>query len=139
MKMENILVVILLIVCVYLNFDIEFDMRVPFMFVEIYIIEKIFMDRENKILFLERQFDNKWKYWLLKVLYVVLIELSFVSVLDFSEYHPGYKYAIIFTALPLLLYNGKKGKNDKIIKYLFYAVFPLQHLLFYLIGMLICS
>ena len=133
------IVVIFLIAVVYINIDIEFDMRIPFMFIEIYVIEKIFMDKENHILFLKRKFENKWKKAFLKIIYVLLIEFSFLSSLDFSTYHPGYKYAIAYTAIPLLLYNGEKGKNNRLIKILFYAVFPLQHLIFYLIGMIICS
>ena len=128
--------IILLIIIIYINVDIEFDMRIPFMFVELYVIEKIFMDRENKILILKRSFDNKWKKILLKIIYISLIEISFVSALDFSSYHPGYKYAIVYTAIPLLLYNGRKGRNNKIIKSLFYAVFPLQHLILYLSAMI---
>ena len=133
------IVVIFLIAVVYINIDIEFDMRIPFMFIEIYVIEKIFMDKENHMLFLKRKFENKWKKAFLKIIYVLLIEFSFLSSLDFSAYHPGYKYAIAYTAIPLLLYNGEKGKNNRLIKILFYAIFPLQHLIFYLSGMIICS
>ena len=131
--------VIALIVILYLNVDIEFDMRVPFMFIEIYAIEKLFMNRENRILFLKRNYDNKWKGFLLRLAYIALIELSFISSLDFSSYHPGFKYAIAYTAIPLLLYNGEKGKNNKVIKTLFYAVFPLQHLILYLSAMIFLS
>ena len=130
------IIVIALIIFTYINIDIEFDMRIPFMFVEIYVIEKIFMDRENNVLFLKRKFNNKWKYLALKVIYIALIDLSFVTSLEFSAYHPGFKYAIIYTAIPLLLYSGEKGKNNKVIKTLFYAVFPLQHLIFYLSAMI---
>lgn len=133
------IIVIVLIAIIYINIDIEFDMRIPFMFVEIYVIEKLFMDKENHTLFLKRKFENKWKYAFMKIIYVLLIEFSFISSLDFSAYHPGYKYAIIYTAIPLLLYSGEKGKNNKIIKTLFYAVFPLQHLIFYLSAMIMCS
>lgn len=133
------IIIIMLIVIIYLTINIEFDMRIPFMAIELYFIEKIFMDRERHILFLKRQIENKWKYIVAKIAYIALIELSFVSSLDFSTYHPGYKYAIVYTAIPLFLYNGEKGKNNKIIKMLFYEIFPLQHLIFYLSAMIICS
>ena len=131
--------IITLIMYIYVLVDIEFDMRIPFMFVEIYIIEKILMDKDKNVLFLKRSFEGKFKYWFMKVIYVVFIELSFVSSLDFSSYHPGYKYAIVYTAIPLLLYSGERGKNNKLIKGVFYAVFPIQHLVFYLGAMLICG
>lgn len=129
------IMVVVLIIVIYIYVDIEFDMRVPFMFVELYFIEKIFMDSEKRILFLKRRFDNWWLGVGMKVVYILLIEISFVSSLDFSVYHPGYKYSIVFTAIPLLLYSGEKGKNNKVVKSLFYAVFPLQHLIFYLSAM----
>ncbi len=93
-KFSNILndiiriLVILIIGAIYINIDIEFDMRVPFMFVELYFIEKIFMDKDSKKLFLNRKFNDKWRYVILKILYISLIELSFISSLDFSAYHP---------------------------------------------------
>lgn len=133
------IVIIVLIIIIYVNIDIEFDMRVPFMCIELYIIEKIFMDKENKKLFLKREFESKCKYITMKIIYILLIEIAFVSSLDFSAYHPGYKYAIIYTAIPLLLYNGEKGKNNAVIKTLFYAVFPIQHLIFYLSAMIYFS
>ena len=129
--------VILVIIFIYLNIDIEFDMRIPFMCVEIYAIEKIFMDKNTNKLFLKREYDNSYKYIILKIIYIALIEIAFVSSLDFSTYHPGYKYAIIYTAIPLLLYNGEKGKKNKLIQASFYAVFPIQHALFYIAAMLL--
>lgn len=93
-KFNNILndsiriLIILIIGVIYINVDIEFDMRVPFMFVELYFIEKIFMDKDSKKLFLNRKFNDKWRYVILKILYISLIEVSFISSLDFSAYHP---------------------------------------------------
>ena len=133
------MIIIVLIVLIYINIDIEFDMRVPFMFVELYIIEKIFMDREKNVLFLKRKYDSKWKSIALKIVYIALIEISFISSLDFSTYHPGFKYAIIYTAIPLLLYSGEKGKNNELVKTMFYSVFPLQHLILYLSAMIFTS
>lgn len=130
---------IVIIMAIYINVDIEFDMRIPFMFVEVYIIEKIFMNKENKQLLLKRNFENKYKYFCFKIIYILLIELSFISSLAFSTYHPGYKYAIVYTAIPLFLYNGDKGRKNKIIQGAFYAVFPLQHFLYYLSAMIICK
>ena len=133
------MIIIVLIVLIYINIDIEFDMRVPFMFVELYIIEKIFMDREKNVLFLKRKYESKWKSIALKIVYIALIEISFISSLDFSTYHPGFKYAIIYTAIPLLLYSGEKGKNNELVKTMFYSVFPLQHLILYLSAMIFTS
>lgn len=130
--------VMLLIAIIYFNIDIEFDMRVPFMCIELYVIEKIFMDKETGELIFKRKISKKHQKILMRLLYIALIEIAFVLSLDFSTYHPGYKYAIVFTAIPIALYSGDKGRNNKFIKTVFYAVFPIQHLIFYCVAMF-CS
>jgi len=45
-------------------------------------------------------------------------------------------YLPITGAIPIMLYNRKRGKNNIMIKYSFYAVFLLQHIVFYLLGMI---
>lgn len=130
------IIVMVVIILIYVNVKIEFDMRIPFMCIELYIIEKMFMDKENSVLFLKRNFNSRKKFIIFKLIYILLIELSFVSSLDFSSYHPGYKYAIIFTAIPLFLYNGEKGGNNKFSKKIFYGIFPMQHFVLYLSAML---
>ena len=133
------LMIIAIIICVYNLVDIEFDMRIPFMCTELYIIEKILMDKDKKVLFSKRHFESKFKYYLMRIVYVLLIEISFVSSLDFSSYHPGFKYALVYTAIPFFFYNGERGRKNKVIQVLFYAVFPVQHFLFYLIAMMVCK
>lgn len=133
------IIIILFIMFVYVNFDIEFDMRIPFMCMELYIIEKIFMDREKKVLFVDRIFNNSVESILSKLVYLFLIALSFVTCLDFSAYHPGYRYAILYSLVPIMLYNGKKGKENKFIRFTYYAVFPIQHCLIYFFAMIVCG
>lgn len=49
----------------------------------------------------------------------------------YSLYKDNYRHIYsLFAFIPVLLYNGKKGKN---IKYFFYAFYPLHMLLLYLI------
>ena len=138
-KILNLLlriIIICFIMFIYFQIDIEFDMRIPFMCMELYVIEKMFMNKETKTLLLNRKFDSKKDKMLTKLIYILLIAISFVTSLDFSTYHPGYKYAILYSLIPIYLYNGQKGKNNKIIKFIFYAVFPMQHGLLYLLSMI---
>lgn len=132
------IIIIILIFVIYMNIKIEFDMRIPFMCMELYVIEKLFMDNEKKQLLTNRQFENKKQEIMLKIPYLILILISFVTSLDFSKFHPGYKYAIIYSIIPIALYNGKLGRKSKFIKVMFYAVFPLQHVIIYLLAM-ICT
>ena len=130
--------IIVLIFVIYMNIKVEFDMRIPFMCIELYIIEKLFMDKDKKILFTNRKFENKAQKIVLKLAYLSLILLAFVTSLDFSKFHPGYKYSIIYSISPIALYNGQLGRRNKFIKTMFYAVFPLQHIILYLLAM-ICT
>ena len=131
------LVIMATILIIYLNIDIEFDMRIPFMCVELYIIEKIFMDKQKNTLLFNRKFNDKKEKWLYKIIYYTLIFIAFITSLDFSAYHPGYKYSIMFSIIPLLLYNGKRKNKNKFIQILFYAIFPAQHMGLYLLAMLV--
>lgn len=47
------------------------------------------------------------------------------------------KYAMIYALLPIYLYNGKKGIDNKFSKYLFYVFYPAHLLLFAVIKMII--
>lgn len=47
------------------------------------------------------------------------------------------KYAMIYALLPIYLYNGKKGLDNKFSKYLFYIFYPAHLLLFAVIKMIV--
>lgn len=47
------------------------------------------------------------------------------------------KYAMIYALLPIYLYNGKKGLDNKFAKYLFYVFYPAHLLLFAVIKIII--
>ena len=50
------------------------------------------------------------------------------------------KWIQIFSVLaiiPIILYNGKLGKKSKVLKTLFYLIFPLQHIVMYLLSVII--
>lgn len=125
----NIFILILLI---YLNFQIEFDMVVPFLILELYGIEKIF-ERDNKLI-LKQTGDYKKRK---RILYLFLIFVCLIISTLFIGYSSGCKYAMIASIAFISLYNGECGNRNKIIQYLFYLVFPLQHIVLYLLAMII--
>ena len=64
-------------------------------------------------------------------LYNILIATSIIIVsLYFYTKYSIYLF-IILSIIPILLYNGNLGKKNKFLKYLFYAILPLQHLILY--------
>ncbi|MBC8569791.1 conjugal transfer protein TraX [Zongyangia hominis] len=44
------------------------------------------------------------------------------------------QWMMVFAIVPLLLYNGKRGRNTPFVKYLFYVFYPLHIWVLYLIG-----
>lgn len=122
--------IFILIALAYLKCKIEFDMRVPFIFLEIFAIEKLFM--KDGILIKRNSKEKIIK----KVLYILSILACFALSLIYVTYSPGNKYAMLAAILFIILYNGEKEKDNLFIKYIFYFIFPLQHIVLYLLAML---
>lgn len=122
--------VFILIALAYLKLKIEFDMRVPFIFLEIYAIEKLFLT--NGVL-IKKSINAKN---IKKIIYVLAILVCFYLSLIYVTYSSGDKYAMLVAILFIVLYNGERGKDNAFIKYIFYFVFPLQHIVLYLLAML---
>lgn len=118
----------ILILLAYLNLNIEFDMQVPFIILELYAIEKLF-EKDNKLL-LKQSVKIKTR-----LLYLFLILVCFAISIYFLGYSSGNKYAMLFSVIFIALYNGESGKKNKLIQFLFYTVFPLQHIVLYLLAM----
>lgn len=121
--------IFILILLAYLNFKIEFDMVVPFIILEFYGIEKLF-EKDNKLLLKQTEVKGK------RLLYIFLILISLTISTFFIGYSSGCKYAMITSVIFIALYNGESGKKNNFIKYLFYLVFPLQHIILYLSAMI---
>jgi len=57
------------------------------------------------------------------------LKLSFVETLYLAP-----EWAMIFTILPIMLYNGQRGKNTPFAKWLFYIVYPVHIWLFMIVS-----
>lgn len=121
--------IFILILLAYMNLKIEFEMFVPLIVLEFYGIEKMFQTEKNQLI----KETTKLKE---NIIYNVLIALVLLFTAWLVPYKIGCKYAMIIAAAFITLYNGKRGIKNDIIKYLFYAVFPLQHIVFYIIAMI---
>ena len=67
----------------------------------------------------------------IKMVYVALILLTLCTL---TVYFNAY-WTTLLAILPIALYNGQKGKTT--LKYIYYILFPLQHILLYLVAMAI--
>ena len=120
----------ILVALAYTKLNIEFGMRIPFMIITIFAIEKLFT-KDNQTLKKRPNKEQKEN-----ILYLALILAIIAISLLFITYTPGNQYAALAAIIPIALYNGQKGRNNKPIQLLFYAIFPLQHLILYLTAIL---
>ena len=123
----NLFIILLFI---YLKLKIEFDMVVPFLILEFYGIEKLF-EKDNQLILKQKKDVRKKSLYLL----LILICLTISTVL--IGYSSGCKYMMIASAILIALYNGNSGKKNRLIQWLFYLVFPMQHVILYLLAMVI--
>ena len=119
---------IVLIVLLYSNLKIEFDMQIPFLMLEIYGIEKMF-EVNGKLLLNDNPKIGK------RITYIALIIISIILSTFFLNYSSGCKYASVLAVLFIAFYNGERGNDSKAVKYMYYMIFPIQHLVLYYIGM----
>lgn len=114
----NILIFILIILT-YLTLNIDYGMRIPFIMISLYFIEKLCPKDNLKG----------------KLQYLSLMLVCFILSLTFVKINPVLKYSMLISLLFIGFYNGEKGKNNKFLQYLFYAIFPIHHTILYLLAM----
>ena len=88
------------------------------------------------VFYLFRGFKLAWIGQLISLilLYIVFFEGQSVILNIFNhEYFLPLQSIGVLSLIFIWLYNGEKGKNNKIIKYLFYSFYPVHMLVIYLI------
>ena len=121
-------VIVVLLITIYINVKIDYDYRVPFISIGLYILEKLYIKYKEVL---------KDKYITSKIIYMFCLILIFYTSFYMQDSEVWFNITSLLSIIPIMLYNGKRGKNNKIIKYTFYAIFPLQHIVLYLLGMLL--
>ena len=88
------------------------------------------------VFYLFRGFKLAWIGQLISLilLYIVFFEGQSVILNIFNhEYFLPLQSIGVLSLIFIWLYNGEKGKNNKLIKYLFYSFYPVHMLVIYLI------
>ena len=88
------------------------------------------------VFYLFRDFKFFWigQFISLVLLYIVFFKGQSIIINIFNyEYFLPIQAAGILSLLFIWLYNGKRGKDSKLIKYSFYCFYPVHMLLIYLI------
>lgn len=119
------------IILAYIKLNIEYELRIPFIILGFYIIEKVFMSKEGKLLH-KKEYKTYKRKILEKIIYLISIfMILYISIIPIKQ-TPGCKYATLGSIVLIALYNGNKGKNSKWGQYLFYIIYPLQYIILYL-------
>lgn len=110
--------IFILVFSLYLLFNFDYGMRIPFIVISMYYIEKLLQNEKIK----------RFKYLLL-LLFIFILSLTFVQNGTIC------KYSMLISLVFIAFYNGQNGKKSKFTQYLFYAFFPIHHVILYLIAM----
>jgi len=139
---KNMLLKILmlfLILAIFLFIPFDYGIYVPLFVVMLYLIEKlkitIYLNKQSYTVNMKNIVTAFIPEDKIKIGYILLIAIAMLTIIARSL-NPMYWYMLL--SLPIIyLYNGEKGKNDNKLKYLFYAVFPLQHILLYFLSLIL--
>ena len=133
MSLKIILVAAILIATMFMPLD--YGIEVVILSMLMYYIEKfrikLMIEKNNKAISVKSILLNSANEDKIKIIYLSLILLSISTLIIYFNA----SWAVIFSIIPIGLYNMERGKNS--LKYLYYVVFPLHHILLYSIAILI--
>lgn len=131
--------IILGIIGIYIFIPFDYEIYLPLFIVMLYFIEKLkitlYMQRQNYNISIKGIVASAISEDKIQKGYILLIFFAMLVIITKSM-NPMYWY-MLFALIPIYLYNGEKGKSNTKLKYLFYAIFPIQHILIYLASLLI--
>ena len=109
-NIKNKLIFVLYILCVviiYKFIDLDYGITILVLGIGMYITKKYI--------------TNIYAYKIINSILIIAISLLMGNIMQFA----------LLSFIPIALYNGQRGKINNTIKYLFYYIFPIQHLLLY--------
>lgn len=140
-KNKNMIVKILMIlgiIGIYVFVPFDYEVYLPLFIVMLYFIEKlkitVYMQRQNYNISIKGMLASSISEDKIKKGYILLILIAMLTIITRSM-NSMYWYMLL-SIIPIYLYNGERGKSNNKIKYIFYAIFPLQHFLIYLASLL---
>lgn len=130
------------IIGIYVFVPIDYGMRVPFIGIMLYFVEKfrisIYMNKKSGNNFSVSGFIlDSIKEETIKKIYMLAIVIVLLMSLRFATGPMWLALISIVAILPISLYNGTKGAKNKLVDLSFYIAFPLQHILLYLVAIII--
>ena len=133
MSLKIILVAVILISTLFIPLD--YGIEVVILSVLMYYIEKLriklMIEKNNNAVSVKSILLNTINDEKIKIIYLTLILLSIFTLIMYFDV----SWTVLIAILPIALYNMERGKLN--MKYVYYVIFPLQHVLLYSVAMLI--
>ena len=128
LSLKIILVSVIFILCIFLPLD--YGVEALILSILMYYIEKF----KIKVLIQKSSPNITIKNIILKSITESKIKIIYLALILFSlslitVYFNAF-WTVLLAIIPIALYNGERGKIN--MKYVYYIVFPLQHILLYL-------
>lgn len=133
LSLKIIVIFAIVIICILMPLD--YDIEVLILSMLMYYVEKlrikVLMEKNSMNLSLKNIVINNMSDDKIKLVYLALIFLIIsVLVVYFNA-----SWVVLLSIIPISLYNEQRGKIN--LKYVYYVIFPLHHVLLYSLAMLI--
>lgn len=129
---------IIVIIGVFVFVPFDYGIYVPLLITMLYLIERlkitIYLERQNYNMSVKKIITSAISEKNIKLGYTLLIVVA-LGVIIIESGNNMYWY-MLFSIVPIYLYNGERGVKNKKINWMFYGVFPLQHFLLYLLSII---
>lgn len=129
---------IMVIIGIFIFIPFDYDMYVPLLITMLYIIERlkitIYLEKQNYNMSIKKIVTSFISEKNIKFGYITLITIALLVIV--IESGNNMYWYMLFSIIPIYLYNGERGVKSKKINCLFYSVFPLQHFLLYLVSLI---
>lgn len=133
LSLKICIIAVVFLACIFIPLD--YGIEVVVLSVFMYYLEKfrinIMLQKSSNNMSIKGVLLNNISESKMQMIYTSLILLILLSlVLCFNAI-----WTVLFAVIPIALYNGERGKIN--LKYVYYIIFPVQHILLYSLAMII--
>ena len=128
---------VVLLIAIYIFIPIDYEFQVVLLMVMLYFIEKLrittYLSRQGANFNMKKVIATTIKDEKIKLINNVMITLSLLLIIIYMNAN-----IYMLLALPFIwLYNGEKNDSRYINSNIFYYVFPIHHILFYTVALVL--
>lgn len=129
--------IIFIIIGVFVFIPIDYGVYVPLFIVMLYLIERlkitIYLEKQNNNMSMKKMLTSFISEKNIKLGYFALITIALLIII--VESGNNMYWYMLFSIIPISMYNGKRGNKSKNINLAFYSIFPIHHFLLYFLSL----